>query len=162
MVLQPRKFIFKGRQKQRKKKRFKREGLSYGLTGLQLHNPLKITSKQVFRLSIFLKRSVRKQEKTQRFLWLNLFPHLPLTKKVKGSRMGKGTGKLTLWFTFLPAGIFFVEFKNLRPGRLHYFSKQIEARVQPSCSLVRVSTKNIQFTNKISSTTRLNPFNSLT
>jgi ribosomal protein L16/L10AE len=50
---------------------------------------------------------------------------LPLTRKPTGTRMGKGKGKLECWFTDVHAGIFFVEFKNLRIGRAKYFSTQI-------------------------------------
>ncbi len=39
--------------------------------------------------------------------------------------MGKGKGKLEMWFTDLSNGIVFAEFKNLRRGRSLYFIKQL-------------------------------------
>ena len=95
MVLQPRKFFYKNRQKNRRARIYFKRSLTYGTTGCQLSAPLSLTAKQIFRINLFLKKSSRKSEKTKRSFWLNTFPHLPLTKKVKGSRMGKGIGKLS-------------------------------------------------------------------
>jgi ribosomal protein L16/L10AE len=53
-----------------------------------------MSSKQIFRLKVFLKKAVRKPDITKRLVWFNAFPHMPLTKKPKGMRMGKGAGKL--------------------------------------------------------------------
>jgi ribosomal protein L16/L10AE len=50
----------------------------------------------MFRLKLFLKKAARKTDKTLRRVWVNTFPHIPLTKKVIGSRMGKGKGKLSI------------------------------------------------------------------
>ena len=97
MVLTPRKFKFKSRHKVR---RFpltpKAPKLSFGQTGLCLLHPTRINSRSLFRLKLFLKKSSRKSDNTGRKLWFNAFPHLPLTKKSVGSRMGKGKGKLSL------------------------------------------------------------------
>ena len=41
-----------------------------------------------------LKKAVKKPERTKRLIWFNVFPHMPLTKKPKGMRMGKGAGRL--------------------------------------------------------------------
>lgn len=91
--MRPRKFNFKKMFKRRSFLFPKNNNLNYGEMGLQILQPLRMHAKRMFRLKIFLKRSVRKVDKTRRQLWFNLFPHLPLTKKVKGSRMGKGSGK---------------------------------------------------------------------
>ena len=96
MLLQPRKYLFKNRQKLRKKKSFKTTQLVYGDTGLQIQQVLTLSSTNIFRLTLLLKRSSRKGERTKRSFWFNTFPHLPLTRKVKNSRMGKGAGKLAL------------------------------------------------------------------
>jgi ribosomal protein L16/L10AE len=50
-------------------------------------------NKAIFKIKLFLKKSVRRSNITNRLLWLNIFPHIPVTKKVIGSRMGKGKGK---------------------------------------------------------------------
>jgi ribosomal protein L16/L10AE len=56
--------------------------------------PVHLSAAQIFRFKLFLKKAVKKSDKTRRFAWLLAFPHLPLTKKPNGIRMGKGKGKL--------------------------------------------------------------------
>ena len=95
MILQPRKFKYKTRQKLRRAKIKKHSKLSYGTSGLLLNQPFRISAKKIFRLKLFLKRSSRKSDITKRSFWTPVFPHLPLSKKPKGMRMGKGVGKLS-------------------------------------------------------------------
>ena len=144
MILQPRKYKHKTRQKGRKKKKYLNSSLSYGHNGLRLFQPTQLTSKQLFRLNIFLKQSSRKSDKTKRSYWFNVFPHLPLTRKVKGSRMGKGVGKLKLWFTLIPAGFVLLEFKHLRKGRVLYYASQIQYKLNISSQLIWISTKRVK------------------
>jgi len=53
-----------------------------------------MSARQIYRFKTFLKKAVRKPDITRRSVRFNTFPHLPLTKKPKGQRMGKGAGKL--------------------------------------------------------------------
>lgn len=68
--------------------------LNYGQIGLKLLFPVKLFSKQMFRFKLFIKKGSKRSDKTRRKTWLSAFPHLPITKKIAGSRMGKGKGKL--------------------------------------------------------------------
>ena len=96
MLLRPRKFNFKNRHKSRSLFSFpKNLKLNFGQQGLQILQPMNISGKNLFRIKIFIKKGARRTDKTSRKVWLNAFPHLPLTKKVSGSRMGKGKGKLS-------------------------------------------------------------------
>ena len=88
-----------------------------------------LSSKQIFRLKIFIKKAVRRSDYTKRLVWFNIFPHLPLSRKTKGMRMGKGAGKLSTWFIKLNAGKTVLEFKNLRLGRAFYFLKQVSHKL---------------------------------
>ena len=96
MLLQPRHFKFKTRQKKRSCIKFKYTSnlLTYGDAGLLLLRPIQLTSRHLSRFKLFLKRAMRKTDKTRRFVWLHAFPHLPLSRKPDGLRMGKGKGKL--------------------------------------------------------------------
>lgn len=138
-MLQPRKFRYKTRQKGRTVKTFKSQTLQYGDHGLQTLQPLQLSSKQIFRLKIFLKKAVRKSDYTRRFVWFSVFPHLPLTKKPKGMRMGKGSGKLSTWKIQITGGKIVMEFKNLRPGRAIYFSKQVSYKLPVRTQIVTKS-----------------------
>jgi len=130
MLLRPRKFNFKNRHKSRSLYSFpKNTGLLFGQFGLQILQPMNISGKNLFRIKIFIKKGARRTDKTSRKVWLSAFPHLPLTKKVSGSRMGKGKGKLAGWYGKLPSGTNLIEYKNLRNGRAVYFLRQIKFRV---------------------------------
>lgn len=144
MLLQPRKFIWKTYQKNRKYRAFKQSTLQYGLNGVMLLQPYRTSAKRIFRFKIFLKRATRKPDFTRRSLWINLFPHLPLTKKPKGTRMGKGSGKLSTWYTHLHGGVFLVEFQNLRRGRAIYFANQINAKLPVVTKFVELKSKSIK------------------
>ena len=97
MILQPRKFKYKLRQKVRSMPIFSRKlKLNFGQAGLVLLKPLRFNSKHIFRLKLFIKKAARRSDNTKRKVWFNAFPHLPLTKKIIGARMGKGKGKLSI------------------------------------------------------------------
>lgn len=97
LVLQPRKFKYKHRQKMRRIT-FSTSSphLIYGQVGLVLLQPLRLNSRKIFRLKLFLKKAARRSDQTQRRVLVNAFPHLPVTKKPAGSRMGKGKGRLSI------------------------------------------------------------------
>ena len=132
MLLQPRKIKYKFRHKRRRVSIFRKRSFRYGDIALKILKPLRISSKSFFRLKLFLKRSIRKSDLTKRLVWLALFPHLPLSKKPKGMRMGKGVGKLATWHTVVSGGTFLIEFKNLRKGRAAYYTKQVSRRLSVS------------------------------
>ena len=138
MLLRPRKFKFKNLHKNRLfRKTFSgKNSLSYGDSGIQLTQPCLLTSKKLFRFGLFLKKGSRRSDKTSRKVWLRAFPHLPLTKKVAGSRMGKGKGKLSDWYSKIPQGSIFIEYKNLRRGRSKYFLNQVRYRLSPTSILL--------------------------
>nr|APW82420.1 rpl16 [Laurentiella strenua] len=121
--------MYKRKQKNRKFYTFKNpahcENLKYGSAGLRILNVVHLSAKHIFRLKLFLKKASRKSDYTKRFVWFNAFPHLPITKKPTGTRMGKGKGKLDRWYSTVYPGIMLVEFRNLRYGRSLYFFKQL-------------------------------------
>ena len=98
MLLQPRNFYYKRKQKNRSLLSFNnsylKKKLNFGDSGLMILKPVHLSAAQIFRFKLFLKKAVKKSDKTRRFSWLLAFPHLPLTKKPNGIRMGKGKGKL--------------------------------------------------------------------
>jgi len=129
LLLRPRRSSFKSNHKKRTPilqlpKTFNKK-LKYGQVGIKsLNHPTLIYNKHLFKLKIYLKKSVRKSSITNRGLWLNLFPQIPITKKVIGSRMGKGKGKPSNWAAEISTGLIFLELRNLRLGRANYFLTQ--------------------------------------
>ena len=147
MLLQPRKFKQKHRQKGRSFQPYTFKRLHYGDSGLQILQPLRLPAKHIHRLKLYLKKAIKRSDFTKRLIWFNIFPHLPLTKKSKGIRMGKGVGKLATWVSYLRPGSFIFETKNLRLGRTTYFLKQIAFKlpiksvcVLPTPKLIKLNT----------------------
>jgi large subunit ribosomal protein L16 len=66
-----------------------------------------------------------------------------MTKKVAGSRMGKGKGKLAGWVAQLSPGVNMFELKNLRPGRANYFFKQVAYRLPVKSKLLYANKKKV-------------------
>jgi len=125
-------------------KKFKtKQKMLFGQLGLKLCQPLRINSKNIFRLKLFLNKSSRRGEETRRKVWLSAFPHWPLTKKHIGSRMGKGTGKLKTWFSKLSTGHILIELKNLRFGRSIFFLKQVQHRLKCYSKIITTSTNTV-------------------
>jgi large subunit ribosomal protein L16 len=141
LMLQPRKFKYKNRQKGRSVQPWVGSRLTYGDCGLLSLQPLRMSAKQIFRLKVFLKRAVKKPDITKRRIWFNVFPHIPLTKKSKGMRMGKGAGKLNAWSINLRGGVFIFEFRNLRYGRAVHFFKKVTTKVPTTTKHVFLNTK---------------------
>ena len=144
MLLQPRKFTYKNRQKLRRAVLPCEHKQIYGSVSVALMQPVFFSAKRIFRFKLFLKRSSRKSDITRRAFWVNLFPHLPITRKSKGMRMGKGKGKLMAWFTLMRGGKSIVEFKNLRLGRAEYYSKQVAAKLEVPVKLILMPSKHIK------------------
>jgi large subunit ribosomal protein L16 len=129
LLIRPRKFKYKNISKRRFFRLPSYPKLNFGQIGLLLLQPLRLNSRQMGRFKIFLKRSSKRGDKTLRKVWFNLFPHVPISRKVAGSRMGKGKGKLAGWSSEVPAGLYITEVKNLRYGRSIYFLKQMGWRL---------------------------------
>lgn len=66
MMLQPRKFKYKSRQKNRSATVPSVTKMVYGDMALVLLKPFRISAKRIFRLRLFLKRSARKSDFTNR------------------------------------------------------------------------------------------------
>jgi len=143
LSLRPRKFSYKNIHKRRFFRYSKPTNLLYGQVGLVILQPLRLNSKQIFRYKLFLKKASRKSDKTLRFTWFHIFPHIPLSRKVEGSRMGKGKGKLAGWSIELPSGITLFEFKNLRSGRAIYFCRQVSHKLPAKSRIVRRYSKYV-------------------
>ena len=97
MILRPRKFRRKNRQKSRRRLVGSYSSLSFGEMGVQLLQPMWVNGRQISRLKILIRRGTKRAATTRRKVKVNLFPNLPVTRKVAGSRMGKRKGKLAGW-----------------------------------------------------------------
>lgn len=152
-MLQPRKFKYKSRQKKRSATVPSTTRMVYGNMALILLKPFRVSAKRIFRLRLFLKRSARKSDVTKRAFWFSTFPHLPMSKKPKGMRMGKGAGKLANWYTQVRTGKALIEFKNLRLGRAAHYAKQAAHKLPVPATFTSHQSRNL----KLVGASRTNP-----
>ena len=67
--------------------------LSYGEYGLMAKEGAWITANQIEAARVAMTRYMKRGGK----VWINIFPHSPLTRKPLGVRQGKGKGNVELW-----------------------------------------------------------------
>ena len=95
------------RVKHRKEQRGRMKGmakggkkLAFGEYGLQALEPGWITSKQIEAARIALTRYIKRGGK----VWINVFPHKPVTKKPAETRQGGGKGAPEYWVAVVKPG----------------------------------------------------------
>ena len=74
--------------------------LHFGEYGLQAKEGAWITARQIEAARIAMTRYMKRGGK----VWINIFPHLPLTKKPIGTRQGKGKGNVEGWVAVVKEG----------------------------------------------------------
>ena len=95
------------RTKFRKAHRGRRQGLAkgnqqvhFGQYGLKSLEAAWVTNRQIEAARVAMTRYIKRQGK----VWINLFPHLPVTKKPAETRMGSGKGNPELWVAVVKPG----------------------------------------------------------
>ena len=74
--------------------------LDKGDYGLMAKEGAWITSNQIEAARIAMTRYMKRGGK----VWINIFPHLPLTQKPLGTRQGKGKGNVEKWVAVVKEG----------------------------------------------------------
>ena len=74
--------------------------LSFGEFGLQAKEGAWITSNQIEAARVAMTRYMKRGGK----VWINIFPHMPLTQKPLGTRQGKGKGNVEKWVAVVKEG----------------------------------------------------------
>jgi len=106
------------RVKHRKEQRGRMKGmakgsskLSFGEYGLQAVEPGWVTSKQIEAARVALTRYMKRGGK----VWINIFPHKPVTKKPAETRMGSGKGVPEHWVAVVKPGKIMFELAGVTP-----------------------------------------------
>ena len=99
--------LIPSRVKYRRVHRIKYEGkakgntkLHFGEYGLMAMEGAWITNNQIEAARIAMTRYMKRGGK----VWVNIFPHMPLTKKPIGTRQGKGKGNVEAWVAVVKEG----------------------------------------------------------
>ena len=95
------------RVKRRKQQRGKMTGkankgnkVAYGEYGLMALEASWITSNQIEAARVAMTRFIKRGGK----VWIDIFPHKPVTKKPADSRMGSGKGSVEYWVAVVKPG----------------------------------------------------------
>jgi large subunit ribosomal protein L16 len=72
---------------------YSNNNLSFGSVALKTLESIRITSKHIEAA----RRAMRLKIKRRGRVWINVFPHIPVTSKPTEVRMGKGKGSLSYW-----------------------------------------------------------------
>ncbi len=67
--------------------------VSFGDYGLQALEPAWITARQIEAARVAITRHIKRSGK----VWINIFPHKPVSKKPAETRMGSGKGNPEYW-----------------------------------------------------------------
>ena len=74
--------------------------LAYGTYGLVAMEPAWITSNQIEAARVAMMRFIKRGGK----VWIDIFPHKPITKKPAETRMGSGKGSVEYWVAVVKPG----------------------------------------------------------
>ena len=74
--------------------------LSFGTYGLMATEGGWVSSKQIEAARIAMTRYMKRGGK----VWINIFPHMPITSKPLGTRQGKGKGAVDKWVAVVKEG----------------------------------------------------------
>ena len=74
--------------------------IAYGEYGLVAESAARITSRQIEAARIAMTRVIRRGGK----VWIDIFPHKPITRHPAESRMGSGKGSVEYWVAIVKPG----------------------------------------------------------
>ncbi|GFP38772.1 50S ribosomal protein L16 [Candidatus Hakubella thermalkaliphila] len=100
-MLMPKRVKHRKEQRGRMKGRASRGNrLSFGDYGLQALEPAWITNRQIESARVAMTRFIKRGGK----VWINIFPHKPVTEKPAETRMGSGKGAPAHWVAVVKPG----------------------------------------------------------
>ena len=101
MPLMPKRTKYRKMQKGRNRGKATRGNVvNEGEYGIQALEAGLITANQIEAARIAMTRYMKRGGK----VWINIFPHMPLTKKPIGTRQGKGKGNVEGWVAVVKEG----------------------------------------------------------
>jgi len=127
------------RTKYRKEHRGRRRGLSkghnevsFGEYGLKALEPAWITNRQIEAARIAMTRHIKRGGK----VWINLFPHKPVTKKPAETRMGSGKGSPETWVAVVRPGAVMFELAGVPEGLARDAMQLAASKLPIKCKVV--------------------------
>ncbi|MGI9540176.1 MAG: 50S ribosomal protein L16 [Miltoncostaeaceae bacterium] len=127
------------RVKHRKSHRGRRRGMSKGHTevhfgeyGLKSLEPAWITNRQIEAARVAMTRKIKRGGK----VWINIFPHMPVTQKPAETRMGSGKGSPEHWVAVVKPGMVMFELAGVPDELAREAMKLAASKLPIKCKVV--------------------------
>jgi large subunit ribosomal protein L16 len=135
------------RVKHRKQQRGRMGGKSKGQTsvqfgeyGLQALEPGWITNRQIEAARIAMTRKIRRGGK----VWINIFPHKPVTAKPAETRMGSGKGAPDKWVAVVKPGRVMFELAGVQEDLAREAMRLAAHKLPVKCRFVAREDGNVE------------------
>ena len=107
--------------------------LHFGNFGLQAKEGAWITARQIEAARVAISRKLKRGGK----LWINIFPHLALTKKPLETRQGKGKGNVEEWVAVVKKGKIMFELTDVSEEQAREALRLASHKLPIKCKFVK-------------------------
>ncbi len=107
--------------------------LHFGNFGLQAKEGAWITARQIEAARVAISRKLKRGGK----LWINIFPHLALTKKPLETRQGKGKGNVEEWVAVVKKGKIMFELTDVTEEQAREALRLASHKLPIKCKFVK-------------------------
>jgi len=111
--------------------------LSFGEYGLQALESSWITNRQIEAARISITRSVKRGGK----IWINIFPHKPVSKKPAETGMGSGKGATDKWVAVVKKGRIMFELSGVSEEVAKEAMRKASHKLPIKCKFVSLSKR---------------------
>ena len=112
--------------------------LHFGTFGLQAKEGAWIKARQIEAARVAISRQLKRGGK----LWINIFPHLALTKKPLETRQGKGKGNVEEWVAVVKKGKIMFELADVTEEQAREALRLASHKLPIKCKFVMKEVKS--------------------
>ncbi|MEG1608439.1 MAG: 50S ribosomal protein L16 [Clostridia bacterium] len=122
--------VFRGRMTG---KATKGNEIAYGEYGLVALEPSWITSNQIEAARVAMTRYIKRGGQ----VWIDIFPHKPVTKKPAETRMGSGKGSVEYWVAVVKPGRVLFEMAGVTDEIAHEALRLASHKLPIKCKIIK-------------------------
>ena len=111
--------------------------IAYGEYGLVAEEPARITSRQIEAARVAMTRFIKRGGK----VWIDIFPHKPITKHPAESRMGSGKGAVEYWVAIVKPGRVMFEMAGVAEDVARESMRLASHKLPIKCKFVKKETE---------------------
>ncbi len=118
--------------------------IAYGEYGLQALEPAWITSNQIEAARIAMTRYIKRGGQ----VWIDIFPHKPVTKKPAETRMGSGKGSVEYWVAVVKPGRVLFEMDGITEDQAREALRLAANKLPLKCKFIKKDAEGNSDENK--------------